>query len=58
MTATTLIILILAYGVGGAVCLLIGMLIGAAATRPEERHQMDDDQPPVRVKMWMKEPGE
>jgi hypothetical protein len=52
MTTTTLIILILAYGVGGAICLLVGMLIGAAATRPEERHEYEDDTPPVRVKMW------
>jgi hypothetical protein len=35
MTATT-IILVLAYGVGGAICLLLGLVIGAAATRPEQ----------------------
>jgi hypothetical protein len=58
MSATAIVILILAYGVGGAICLLVGMLIGAAATRPEERHEMDSDVPPVRVRMWMKEPGE
>lgn len=54
MTATTLIILILAYGVGGAVCLLIGMVIGAAARRPEQRelHEIDLDHPPVKTTIW------
>jgi hypothetical protein len=23
--------------------------------KPEERHQMDDDQPPVRVRMWLRD---
>lgn len=52
MTATTIIILVLAYGVGGALCLLIGMMIGAAATRPQERTEIDNDQPLVRTRMW------
>jgi hypothetical protein len=54
MTTTTIIILVLAYGIGGAICLLIGLVIGAAATRPEQReaHEMDNDEPPVHVSIW------
>jgi hypothetical protein len=50
MTATMVVILVLAYGVGGAICLLIGLVIGAAATRPQERelHEMDLDHPAKR----------
>ena len=55
MSATAIMILILAYGVGGAICLMVGLIIGAAARRPEERHEFEDDTPPVRVKMWMGE---
>jgi hypothetical protein len=54
MTATMVIILVLAYGVGGAICLLLGIIIGAAATGPKERelHEMDNEQPPVRASIW------
>lgn len=54
MTATMVLILVLAYGVGGAICLLLGLVIGAAATRPQERelHEMDLDEPPARTKIW------
>lgn len=52
MTATTIIILILAYGVGGAICLMVGLVIGAAARRPQERTELDNDVPPVRVRVW------
>ena len=54
MTITTIIILVLAYGIAGAICLLIGLVIGAAATRPEQReaHEMDNEEPPVRISIW------
>jgi fructose-specific component phosphotransferase system IIB-like protein len=54
MTATMVLILVLAYGIGGAVCLMLGLVIGAAARRPEQRevHEMDNDEPPVRVSIW------
>jgi coenzyme F420-reducing hydrogenase gamma subunit len=55
MSATAIVILILAYGVCAAIGLMAGLIVAAGARRPEERHQMDDDQPPVRVKMWMGE---
>jgi hypothetical protein len=58
MTATAIIILVLAYGVGAAICLMVGLVIGAAARRPEERHEYENDVPPVRIKMWMGERGE
>jgi hypothetical protein len=53
MTATMVVILVLAYGVGGAICLLIGLVIGAAARGPEQReaHEMDNDEPPVKIKV-------
>jgi len=52
MTATTILILVLAYGVLGAICLMLGMVIGAAARRPEERHEYQDDTLPVRTKVF------
>jgi hypothetical protein len=53
MTATMVVILVLAYGIGGAICLMVGLLIGAAASRPEQReaHEMDNDEPPVKIKV-------
>jgi uncharacterized membrane-anchored protein YhcB (DUF1043 family) len=56
MTITTIIILVLAYGIAGAICLMVGLLIGAAATRLEQRelHEMDSDQTAVPTR-WMRE---
>jgi hypothetical protein len=56
MTATMVVILVLAYGIAGAICLLIGLVIGAAARGPEQReaHEMDLDDTAVPTR-WMRE---
>jgi hypothetical protein len=45
MTTTVALILVLLYGIGGAACLVLGMIIGANSRMREERHEMDADDP-------------
>lgn len=48
MTPQIIITLILAYGTLGAICFMVGLMIGAnSRTRQEERHEYEGDDPRV-----------